>query len=89
MVAANNQKLYVNRKDGFVGYGLKKDEYVCDCSDMDDIIAFREDGKFVVSRLTEKSFMGKNILHVGVFKKNDERMVFNLAYANGQTRGMT
>ncbi len=85
VVAANNQKLYVNRGDGFVGYGLKKDEYICDCSDMDDIIAFREDGKFMVSRLTEKVFMGKEIMHVGVFKRNDERMVYNMIYVNGQT----
>lgn len=80
VVAANNAKLYVNRKDGFVGYGLKKDEFVTECSDIDDIIAFTKDGKCVVTRIQDKTFVGKDILHVGVFKKNDERMVYNLAY---------
>ncbi len=85
VVAANNAKLYVNRKDGFIGYGLKKDEFVSDCSDIDDIIVFRGDGKMVVSRIQDKVFVGKNILHVGVFKKGDERMVYNLAYLDGKT----
>ncbi|MEO9870916.1 DNA gyrase/topoisomerase IV subunit A [Ekhidna sp.] len=80
VVAANNAKLYVNRKDGFVGYGLKKDEFVSDCSDIDDIIAFTGDGKCVVTRIQDKTFVGKDILYAGVFKKNDERMVYNLAY---------
>src|SRR5690606_41833464 len=61
VVAANNAKLYVNRADGFVGYGLKKDEFVCDCSDLDDIIVFRRDGACVVSKIQEKVFMGKDI----------------------------
>ncbi|MFZ9187676.1 MAG: DNA gyrase/topoisomerase IV subunit A, partial [Algoriphagus sp.] len=69
VVAANNAKLYVNREDGFVGYGLKKDEYVCECSDLDDIIAIRRDGKLVVSKIQEKLFMGKDIVYVGVFRK--------------------
>ena len=69
IVAANNQKLYVNRKDGFVGYGLKKDEFVTECSDLDDIIVIRKDGKMMVSRIAEKVFMGKDILYVGVWKK--------------------
>jgi topoisomerase-4 subunit A len=85
VVAANNAKLYVNREDGFVGYGLKKDEYVCDCSDLDDIIVFRKDGKMVVNKIAEKVFMGKNILYAGVFKKNDERMVYNMVYLDGKS----
>ncbi|MDX5339335.1 MAG: DNA gyrase/topoisomerase IV subunit A [Cyclobacteriaceae bacterium] len=83
VVAANNAKLYVNRADGFVGFGLKKDEFVCDCSDLDDIIAIRKDGKLVVSKIQEKLFMGKDILYVGVFRKNDERMTYNLIYLDG------
>lgn len=82
-VAANNAKLYVNYKDGFIGYGMKKDEYVCDCSDLDDIIVFRKDGKCVVTKIQEKVFVGKDILYAGVFKKNDERMVYNMAYVDG------
>jgi topoisomerase IV subunit A len=88
VVAANNAKLYVNRTDGFVGYGLKKDEFICDCSDLDDIIAIRKDGKLIVSKIQEKVFMGKDILHVGVFRKNDERMTYNLIYLDG-TSGRT
>lgn len=80
VVAANNQKLYVNREDGFIGYGLKKDEYVCDCSDIDDIIVFRKDGRCLVTKIQDKVFVGKDIIHVGVFKKGDERMVYNMAY---------
>ncbi len=84
-VAIANQKLYVNRKDGFVGYGLKKDEFVCDCSDMDDIIAFTKDGKFQVSKISDKVFMGKDIIYVGVYNKNDEHMVYNMIYADGKS----
>lgn len=83
VVAANNAKLYVNRADGFVGFGLKKDEFVCDCSDMDDIIIFRRDGKCVVTKIQEKGFVGKDIIHVAVFRKGDERMVYNLIYLDG------
>ena len=72
VVAANNAKLYVNRADGFVGYGIKKDEYLCECSDIDDIIAFRKDGKCIVTKIQDKVFVGKDILYAGVFKKNDE-----------------
>ena len=79
-VIANNAKLYVDRKEGFIGYGLKKDEFVCDCSEIDDIIAFRKDGKFVVSRIAEKVFVGKNIIHVGVWKKGDERTTYHMIY---------
>lgn len=85
IVAANNQKLYVNRNDGFVGYGLKKDEFVCECSDIDDIIVIRQDGKMMVSRISEKNFMGKDILYVGVWKKGDERMTYNMAYVDGKS----
>ncbi len=88
-VVANNQKLYVNRKDGFIGYGLKKDEFVSDCSDIDDIIVIRKDGVCMVSRISEKIFMGKDILYVGVWKKNDERKVYNLIYVDaGSGRNM-
>jgi topoisomerase IV subunit A len=85
IVAIANQKLYVNTKEGFIGYGLKKDEFVCDCSDIDDIIVFRRDGKMVVTRITEKSFVGKDILHVAVWKKNDERMIYNMIYVDGKS----
>jgi topoisomerase-4 subunit A len=83
VVAANNAKLYVNRVDGFVGYGLKKDEFVCDCSDLDEIVVIRRDGKLVVSKIQEKGFMGKDIVHVGVFRKNDDRMTYNFIYLDG------
>lgn len=83
MVAVANQKLYVNREEGFVGYGLKKDEYIADCSDLDDIIVFREDGTMLVSKVQEKSFVGKGLIHVGVFKKGDDRMVYNVIYQDG------
>ncbi|RKQ43369.1 topoisomerase-4 subunit A [Roseivirga pacifica] len=85
VVAANNAKLYVNRQEGFIGYGMKKDEFVCDCSDIDDIIVFRKDGKFQVVRISDKIFVGKDIIHVDVFKKNDERMVYNAIYLDGKT----
>ncbi|MVN75769.1 DNA gyrase/topoisomerase IV subunit A [Hymenobacter sp. HMF4947] len=85
-VAVANQKLYVNYQDGFVGYGLKKDEQakaVADCSDLDDVIAIRRDGTFVVWRIAEKTFVGKDILHVGVYNKNDDRLVYNMVYVDG------
>jgi topoisomerase-4 subunit A len=85
IVAANNQKLYVNRAEGFVGYGLKKDEYVMDCSDIDDIIVFKADGKCVVVKAQDKIFVGKDIIHCAVFVKNDERKVYNLIYVDGKT----
>jgi topoisomerase-4 subunit A len=83
VVAANNAKLYVNRKDGFVGSGLKKEEFVCDCSDLDDIIVIRKDGKMMVSKIQDKVFMGKDILHVGIYRKTDDRLTFNLIYLDG------
>ncbi len=79
-VAMANQKLYINRKEGFVGYGLKKDEYICECSDIDDIIVFLKNGKFVVTRISEKSFVGKDIIYAAVWRKGDERMVYNMIY---------
>lgn len=85
-VAIANQKLYVNRAEGFVGYGLKKDEYICDCSDIDDIIVFRKDGKMMVSKVQDKAFMGKDIIHVDVFRKNDERRVYNMIYMDGKAK---
>ncbi|MCI5080065.1 MAG: DNA gyrase/topoisomerase IV subunit A [Saprospiraceae bacterium] len=84
-VVANNTKLYVNRKEGFIGTTLKKDEFVCDCSDIDDIIVFRKDGKFMVSRIAEKTFVGKDIIHVDVWKKGDERTTYNMAYLDGKS----
>lgn len=85
-VAVANQKLYVNRKEGFVGTALKKDdsvEYVCDCSDIDEIVVIREDGKFTVSKVSEKQFFGKDIIHLEVFKRNDDRTIYNLVYSDG------
>ena len=82
-VIANNQKLYVNKAEGFFGYGMKKDEYVCDCSEIDDIIVFTKEGKCVVKKIGDKVFAGKDIIHIGVFKKNDERMVYNMVYSDG------
>ena len=83
-VAEANQKLYINRNDGFIGTGLKKDEFVCNCSDIDDIIIFYKDGKYKVIRVAEKLFVGKNILHVAVFKKNDSRTIYNVVYRDGK-----
>ncbi len=85
-VAIANQKLYINRAEGFVGTGLKKDEYICDCSDLDDVIVFRKDGKMQVSKVTDKTFFGKDILYAYVFKKNDERMTYNMIYIDGKTK---
>jgi len=82
-VIASNAKLYVDRKEGFIGYGLKKDEFVTDCSEIDDIIAFRKDGKFMVTRIAEKVFVGKNIIHIGVWKRGDERTTYHLIYVDG------
>jgi len=84
-VALANIKFYVNRVDGFIGTGLKKDEYVGDCSDLDEIIVFREDGQFVVNKIQDKVFVGKGIIHVAVFRKGDERTVYNMIYRDGKT----
>ena len=85
VVAAANQKLYVDREGGFIGYGLKKDEYVSDCSDIDEIIVFRRDGKCMVVKSAEKVFVGKDIVYVSVFKKNDERKIYNVVYLDGKS----
>lgn len=84
-VALANVKLYMNRTEGFIGISLRKDEFVADCSDLDEIIIFRADGKFLVSKVAEKTFVGKGIIHAQVFKKNDERTVYNLIYKDGAT----
>ncbi|MDD4424648.1 MAG: DNA gyrase/topoisomerase IV subunit A, partial [Mariniphaga sp.] len=84
-VVVKNEKLYVDRKEGFMGYGLKKDEYVCDCSDIDDIIVFRRDGTYFITHVTEKAFIGKNPLYLAVFRKGDKRTVFNVVYRDGKT----
>lgn len=84
-VAIANAKLYVNRAEGFIGTGLKKDEFIADCSDLDDVIAFTKAGKMKVVKVAEKVFMGKDILHVAVFKKNDERTTYNMLYIDGQS----
>ena len=83
-VVEANQKLFINRTDGFIGTSLKKDEFVCNCSDIDDIIIFYRDGKFKVVRVAEKLFVGKNILWLGVFKKNDQRTIYNAVYRDGR-----
>ena len=83
-VVEANQKLYINRQEGFIGTGLKKDEFVCNCSDLDDIIIFYKDGKFKVIKVADKIFVGKNILHVQVFKKNDKRTIYNCVYRDGK-----
>ncbi len=87
LVAANNEKLYVNRKDGFVGFGkdMKKEEFISECSDIDDIIAFTKDGILKIVRNADKVFIGKDILHVAVWKKNDERTTYNAIYVDGKS----
>ncbi|MFC5408175.1 DNA gyrase/topoisomerase IV subunit A [Larkinella bovis] len=85
VVAAANAKLYVDREGGFVGTGLKKDEFVSDCSDIDDIIVFRRDGKCLVTKIQDKTFVGKDIIYCSVFKKNDERRVYNMLYLDGKS----
>ena len=83
-VAEANQKLYINRTDGFIGTSLKKDEFVCNCSDLDDIIIFYKDGKYKVIRVAEKIFVGKNVLYLAVFKKSDSRTIYNAVYRDGK-----
>ena len=79
-----NTKLYVNREEGFVGTGMRRDEYVCDCSDIDDIIVFIKNGKMMVTKVDTKTFVGKNIIHVAVFKKKDTRTIYNMIYRDGK-----
>ncbi|MDA8572352.1 DNA gyrase/topoisomerase IV subunit A [Flavobacteriaceae bacterium] len=83
-VVIRNTKLFVNREEGFVGTGLKRDEYVCDCSDIDDIIVFTKEGKMMVTKVDTKTFVGKNIIHVAVFKKKDTRTIYNMIYRDGK-----
>ncbi len=83
-VVVANQKLYVNREEGFFGTGLKKDEYVADCSDIDDVIVFLKSGKYTIAKVADKSFFGKDIIHIGVFKRNDTRTIYNAVYRDGR-----
>ncbi|MBQ5887921.1 MAG: DNA gyrase/topoisomerase IV subunit A [Bacteroidaceae bacterium] len=83
-VVEANQKLYINRAEGFIGTSLKKDEFVTNCSDIDDIILFYKDGKYKIVKVSEKLFVGKNIIHVDVFKKNDKRTIYNAVYRDGK-----
>ncbi|MBE9491138.1 MAG: DNA gyrase/topoisomerase IV subunit A, partial [Bacteroidetes bacterium] len=85
-VVIRNTKLYVNRVEGFIGTSLRRDEYVCDCSDIDDIIVFTNDGKMMITKVDSKTFIGKNIIHVAVFKKKDKRTIYNMIYRDG-TKG--
>lgn len=85
-VAIANTKLYVNREEGFIGTALRKDEFVCDCSDIDDIIIVREDGIMSVTKIAPKQFVGKGIKYVGVFKRNDKRTIYNMIYLDGKTK---
>lgn len=83
-VVIANEKLYINREEGFIGTALKKDEYICDCSDMDDLIIFKKDGTYYVTKVADKIFVGKDILYVNVFKKNDKRTIYNAIYRDGK-----
>ncbi len=84
-VVVANEKLYVNRQEGFFGTGLRKDEFVCDCSDIDEIITFRKDGTCLVTKVSDKVFVGKDIIHIAVFKRNDSRTVYNVIYFDGNS----
>lgn len=84
-VVLRNTKLYVNREEGFIGTGLKKDEYVADCSDIDDVIVFLRNGQMVVTKVDDKKFIGKDIIHVSVFDKNDKRTIYNMIYRDGKS----
>ena len=83
-VVEANEKLYINREEGFIGTGLKKDEFICNCSDIDDVIIFYKDGKYKIIRISDKIFVGKNILYVNIFKKNDKRTIYNVIYRDGK-----
>lgn len=84
-VVEANEKLYINREEGFIGTGLKKDEFVCNCSDIDDIIIFFKDGKYKIVKVSDKMFVGKNVLYLNVFRRNDKRTIYNAVYKNGKT----
>ena len=83
-VAEANEKLYINREEGFIGTSLKKDEFVANCSDIDDVIIFFRDGKYIVTPVADKKFIGKNVLYINIFKKNDKRTIYNVAYRDGK-----
>jgi len=83
-VVEANEKLYINREEGFIGTALKKDEYIANCSDIDDVIIFYRDGKYKIVRVADKMFVGKNILYVNIFKKNDKRTIYNAVYRDGK-----
>jgi len=83
-VVVKNEKLYINRQDGFIGTSLKKDDYVCDCSDIDEVILFYKDGKYIITKVSEKAFVGKNIIHIAIFKRNDKRTIYNAVYRDGK-----
>jgi topoisomerase-4 subunit A len=83
-VVVANEKLYIDREEGFMGTSLKKNEYVCDCSDIDDIIVIRKDGTYFITKVSDKAFIGKNILYLAVFKKNDTRTIYNVVYRDGK-----
>ena len=85
-VVVANKKLYVNRKEGFIGYGIKNEEYVKDCSDIDNVIVFKEDGKFLITQIDSKKYVGKNIIHIDVWRKNNPHMVYNMAYKDGESK---
>lgn len=84
-VVIRNSKLYVNKKDGFIGTSLKKDEFVANCSDIDDVIVFRTDGKMIVTKVDAKTFVGKNVIHIAILKKRDKRTIYNLIYFDKKT----
>ncbi len=83
-VVVKNEKLYINRQDGFIGTSLRKDEYVCDCSDIDEVILFYKNGKYMITKVSEKAFVGKNIMHIAIFKRNDKRTIYNAVYRDGK-----
>lgn len=83
-VVIANEKLYINREEGFIGTALKKDEFICECSDMDEVIVFRKDGSYYVTKVADKIFVGKDVLYVNVFKKNDKRTIYNVVYRDGK-----
>ncbi len=85
-VVVKNEKLFINRQDGFIGTSLKKDEYVCDCSDIDEVILFYKSGRYIISKVSDKAFVGKNILHIAIFKRNDKRTIYNAVYRDGKSK---
>jgi len=85
-VVVANKKLYVNRQEGFIGYGIKNEEYVKDCSDIDNIIVFKENGKFIITQIDNKKYVGKDIIHIDVWRKNNPHMVYNMVYKDGKNK---